>query len=86
MFHCIKQCFDKYSVLWSVGETSPTIPVGMELYFKEGLPPKVKEPEQLVYLSQFARPPFEVNPDGPTPLSQYGKPKPEQKSKSNEKK
>jgi hypothetical protein len=73
MYHCTKQCYDGNN-LWSVGEISQTVPVGMETYFQEGLPPELPPQTQHVYLSQFARPAFEVNPDKPVPFSQYGKP------------
>jgi hypothetical protein len=75
MYHCIKECFDKQSRQWLVGEISPAVPSTMEAYFKEGLPEKVKEPEQMVYLSQYARPAFDPNPSEVMPLSEYGKPK-----------
>ncbi len=74
MYHCIKQCFDKQSVLWTPGEISESIPDGMDVYFKAGPKPIVQEPSKLVYLSQYAKPAFEVNPDGPMPISEYGKP------------
>ncbi len=79
MFHCIRQCYsDK---LWEVNECSPSIPKGMAKYFKQGNPPAPEKQDTIVALSQFARPAFEVNPDGPIAISQYGKPNPPVKKK-----
>jgi hypothetical protein len=51
----------------------------MDAYFKEGNAPQPPKQEALVHLSQFARPAFEVLPDGPIPISQYGKQTPKKK-------
>lgn len=74
MFHCITKCYDG-KTLWTPGETSVSIPSGMDKFFKAGKPPVPEKQETIVALSQFAKPAFEVNPSEVIPISQYGKPK-----------
>lgn len=80
---CIEKCFFE-GRLWQEGETLPADLADKALKiqanskrpkFSEKVPEQKPPPNPIIALSQMVEHrPVELNPEEPTPLSQYGKP------------